>query len=46
MESEAARLGPIELTIKEKQTVNIPSWAGVGSMVAGVVILVFALKKG
>ena len=25
-----AKLGPIELSVKEKQTVNVPVWAGVG----------------
>jgi hypothetical protein len=24
------KLGPIELSVKEKQTVNVPLWAGVG----------------
>lgn len=44
-ESEGARLGPIELTIKEKQTVNVPAWAGAGSIVAGAAMLVFAHTK-
>lgn len=44
-ESEGARLGPIELTIKEKQTVNVPTWAGAGSVIAGTVLLVFAHAK-
>ena len=25
-----AKLGPIELSVKEKQTVNVPVWAGGG----------------
>jgi hypothetical protein len=25
-----AKLGPIELSIKDKQSVNVPVWAGVG----------------
>ena len=44
-ESQGAKLGPIELTIKEKQTVNVPVWAGAGSIVVGAGMLVFALKK-
>ena len=44
-ESQGAKLGPIELTIEEKQTVNVPVWAGVGSIVVGAVILVFPLIK-
>jgi heme/copper-type cytochrome/quinol oxidase subunit 2 len=44
-ESQGAKLGPIELTIKEKQTVNVPVWAGAGSIVLGAAMLVFALIK-
>ena len=44
-ESQGAKLGPIELTIKEKQTVNVPVWAGAGSIVLGAGMLVFALTK-
>lgn len=35
-----AKFGPIELSVQEKQTVNIPLWAGVAAIVAGIVILV------
>src|SRR3970040_2291158 len=35
-----AKLGPIELSVKDRQTVNVPVWAGVGLIVAGVVLLV------
>lgn len=44
-DSQEAKLGPLELTIKEKQTVNIPVWAGAGSIVVGAAMLVFALLK-
>lgn len=44
-ESEGAKLGPIELTIKEKQTVNIPVWAGAGAIVLGAGMLAFPLIK-
>jgi uncharacterized membrane protein len=40
-----AKLGPIELSLKEKQTVNVPVWAGVGAIVIGGVLLVFGSKK-
>ena len=33
------KLGPIELSVKEKQTVNIPLWAGIGAIAAGAVLL-------
>ncbi len=38
-ETHEAKLGPIELSVKETQTVNIPVWAGVAAMVAGVILL-------
>ena len=34
-----ARLGPIALVVKDTQTINIPIWAGVGSILAGVILL-------
>jgi uncharacterized membrane protein YidH (DUF202 family) len=38
-DTHEARVGPIELTIKDKETVNVPVWAGVGAIVAGVILL-------
>lgn len=34
-----AKLGPIELSVKEKKTVNIPLWAGIAVIVAGGLLL-------
>ena len=34
-----AKLGPIVLAVKDTQTVNIPIWAGVGSIVSGMILL-------
>lgn len=42
-ETHDAKIGPIELSIKDKETVNIPVWLGVVSIVAGAVLL-FARK--
>ncbi|MFZ3086561.1 MAG: hypothetical protein WA123_00685 [Methylotenera sp.] len=42
-ETHEAKIGPIELSIKDKETVNIPVWAGVAAMVAGAILL-FARK--
>ena len=39
------KLGPIELSVKEKQTVNIPVWAGVGAIVVGGLLLAFGNPK-
>lgn len=44
-ETHQAKLGPIELSVKEKQTVNVPVWAGVGAIVAGVVLLALGGKR-
>jgi hypothetical protein len=39
-----AKLGPLELSIKDKETVNIPIWAGVGAIVVGGVLLLVGKK--
>ena len=39
------RAGPIELSVKEKKTVNVPAWAGVGAIAAGAILLL-ARPKG
>jgi uncharacterized membrane protein YidH (DUF202 family) len=38
-DTQAVKLGPLELTVKEKQTVNVPLWVGVAAVVAGVLVL-------
>jgi uncharacterized membrane protein YidH (DUF202 family) len=43
-ETHEIKLGPVELAVKEKQTVNVPVWAGVGAIVVGVVLLLFGGK--
>ncbi len=45
-ETHEAKIGPIELSVKDKQTVNVPAWAGVGAIVIGGVLLVFGGKRG
>ena len=44
-ETHEAKLGPIELSVKERQTVNVPVWAGVGAIVIGGVILLLGSKR-
>jgi hypothetical protein len=39
-ETHETKLGPIELTVKDKETVNIPVWGGAGALIAGVLLLV------
>jgi multidrug transporter EmrE-like cation transporter len=43
-ETHEAKVGPIELSVKDKETVNVPVWAGVGAIVIGGAILLFAGK--
>jgi hypothetical protein len=40
------KLGPIEMSVKEKDTVNMPVWAGIGAIVIGGLLLVSGNKKG
>lgn len=44
-ETHQAKLGPIELSVKEKQTVNVPVWAGIAAIVAGGALLLFGGRK-
>jgi len=44
-ETHQAKLGPIELSVKEKQSVNVPAWAGVGAIVIGGALLLLGNKK-
>jgi len=44
-ETQEAKLGPLELSVKDTETVNIPVWAGVGAIVAGSGLLLFASRK-
>jgi hypothetical protein len=43
-DTHEAKVGPIELTVKDRQTVNIPVWAGVAAIVAGGLLLVVPRK--
>ena len=38
-ESHDLKLGKLELSIKDKKTINIPMWAGAGAIAAGAVLL-------
>ena len=45
-EKTAVKLGPLELSVKEKKTFSVPVWAGVGAIVAGGLLLVVGGRKG
>jgi len=38
-ERHDVKLGPIQLSVKAKESVNVPVWAGVGAIAVGVVLL-------
>jgi hypothetical protein len=44
-ETHEAKVGPIELSVKDKETVNVPVWAGVASIVVGVGLLLAGGKR-
>ena len=44
-QTHEAKLGPIELSVTEKQTVNIPVWAGIAAIVGGGALLLFGSKR-
>ena len=44
-DTDQVKLGPLEMTVKEKQTVNVPVWAGVGAIALGGLLLLFGNKR-
>ena len=43
-DTTAVKVGPIELSVKQKETINVPVWAGIGAIVVGGLLLVFGGK--
>ena len=44
-DTQEAKLGPFELSVKDTETVILPIWAGVATIVAGGGLLLLASKK-
>jgi hypothetical protein len=44
-ETHQAKIGPLELSVKEKETVNVPLWVSLGAIGVGVVLLVTGAGK-
>lgn len=44
-ETHKTKLGPIEFAVKEKETVNVPVWAGVAAIVVGGALLFVRPKE-
>ncbi|HEX2666818.1 MAG TPA: hypothetical protein VHP13_00435 [Gammaproteobacteria bacterium] len=43
--SHEAKLGPVAFNMKTQEHVSVPVWAGVGAIVAGVLLLLVPRKK-
>ena len=43
--TQEASIGPLELTVKESENVNIPIWVGIGVIVIGSGLLLYAGRK-
>ena len=44
-ETHETKIGPLVLSVKDKETANVPIWAGVGAIVIGGLLLVSGSKK-
>jgi multidrug transporter EmrE-like cation transporter len=44
-QTHEVKLGPLEMSVQEKQSVNVPVWAGVGAILLGGGLLFFGGRK-
>ncbi|TAL74745.1 MAG: hypothetical protein EPN79_00230 [Burkholderiaceae bacterium] len=44
-DTTAAKLGPLQLTVKEKKSVDIPRWLSGGAIVLGAIMLIVGSRK-
>jgi len=44
-ETHEAKIGSLELSVKDKETVNVPVWAGAGAIVIGGLLLLVPKKS-
>lgn len=44
-DTTVVKLGSVELTASEKETINIPIWAGIAAIFAGGLLLVAGSRK-
>lgn len=43
-DTHQAQVGPIELSVQEKETVNIPVWLGAAAIAAGALLLLVRVR--
>jgi len=44
-ETHETKIGPITLSVKDKETINVPIWAGIGAIAIGGLLLVSGARK-
>jgi len=44
-ESHDLKIGSLEVSVKDKETVNVPAWCGVGAIVVGTALLVAGRQR-
>jgi hypothetical protein len=44
-DTHEAKVGSLEFSLKEKETVNVPAWAGAGAIAAGTILLLVGRKR-
>jgi uncharacterized membrane protein YidH (DUF202 family) len=44
-ETHEAKIGSLEVSLQDKETVNVPVWAGVGAIVVGAILLLLPKKS-
>jgi TRAP-type C4-dicarboxylate transport system permease small subunit len=44
-ETHEAKIGPLQFSIKEKETVAVPIWLSIGAIAAGAILLVINRKR-
>jgi len=43
-ETQQAQLGPLQLTVSDQETINIPVWAGAAAIAAGLLLLLIPTR--
>ncbi len=44
-ETHDLKIGSLEVSVKDKETVNVPTWCGVGAIAVGIVLLVSGRQR-
>jgi len=44
-EKHDVKLGPLHFSLAEKETVNVPVWAGGGAIAVGVILILIGRKR-